>query len=230
MMAADTPPSGKPDHLKLVTDDNASPEDIFNNLAELRKTAEHTVKRKPVQVNMAVGKPPDTSHFQCHPDPEQYMDANVVYDKEDRDVVYYPGPKMMMHPQLVPRFRRVTIATTCLWPSGRIMLYPVPFGDGKRAPKCWKTARCAFRIAAGLATAKEYPPDFEFEIGRPEWVQLVWNEETQDYDLSIGEGIVTKPAWPNGLKLSNSLKLGFRDKTIVNEDHPFMRQLRGLTE
>jgi hypothetical protein len=137
---------------------------------------------------------------------------------------------MMNHPLLVPRMRRVTIATTCLWPSGRIMLWPVPHIGGKRPPKCWKTARRAFRISAGLAEASEYPPDFEFEIGRPEWCSLVWNEDTSDYDLSIGEGIVTKAQWTQGLKLSNSLKAGFRDKTLIDEDHPYVRQLRGLTE
>jgi hypothetical protein len=227
--------SGKPNgadapeaHLKLVAD-SSSPEDIFNNMVDLRKVAEHKVQRKAVPVNMSVGRPPDTSFFQCHPDPEQYMDASLVYDREERDC-YYPGPNMMIHPSLAPRMRRVTIATTCLWPSGRIMLYPVPFSEGKRAPKCWKTARRAFRIAAGLAIASEYPYDFAFEIGRPEWVSLVWNDDTQDYDLSIGEGIVTKPGWPQGLKLSNSLKMGFRDKTLVDDDHPFVRQLRGLTE
>jgi hypothetical protein len=64
----------------------------------------------------------------------------------------------------------------------------------------------------------------------PQWTQLCWNEETKDYDLSVAEGINTIPIWQEGLKLSNSLKLGFREKTIADEDHPYMRQLRGLTE
>ena len=59
----------KSDHLKLVTGDNdnptPSPEDIFNNMEELRKVVEHKVQKRPVVVNMAVGKPPDNAHFQC---------------------------------------------------------------------------------------------------------------------------------------------------------------------
>jgi hypothetical protein len=217
----------KQDHLKLVTD-NRSPEDIFNNMDELRKVAEHKVQKRPVIVNMTVGKPPDNAFFQCHPDPAQFIDTSVIYDKEDRDV-YYPAPSMINHPLVVPRLRRVTIATTCLWPSGRIMLWPVPFpGAGRRTVKCWKTARRAFRIASGQATLSELPEGFT--PGRPYWVQLAWNEETQDYDLNIAEGIETSPQWPADLKLATNLKLGFRDKTIVDDEHPYMRQLRGLTD
>jgi hypothetical protein len=227
-MAADTPvsPDKKPDHLKLVTGDKA-PEDIFNDMEKLRKVVEHKVQKHPVILNMTVGKPPDNAFFQCHPDPAQHIDTSLLYDKEERDV-YYIGPDMMNHPLVVPRLRRVTIATTCLWPSGRIMLYPVPFPTGKRAPKCWKTARRAFRIASGQADLSELPEGFT--PGKRYWVSLAWNEETQDYDLNIAEGIETPPQWPADLRLSNSLKLGFRDKTIVDEEHPHMRQLRGLTD
>jgi hypothetical protein len=220
----------KSDHLKLVTGDNdnptPSPEDIFNNMEELRKVVEHKVQKRPVVVNMAVGKPPDNAHFQCHSDPLQHIDTSLLYDKEERDV-YYVGPTMMSHPLVVPRLRKVTIATTCLWPSGRTMLWPVPFPVGKRAPKCWKTARRAFRIASGQADLSELPAGME--AGKPYWVQLVWNDETQDYDLSVAEGIETPPSWPADLNLSRNLKIGFRDKTIVDNEHSYMRQLRGLT-
>jgi hypothetical protein len=64
----------------------------------------------------------------------------------------------------------------------------------------------------------------------PQWTQLCWNDDNKDYDLSVAEGINTIPIWPEGLRLQNSLKLGFREKTIADEDHPYMRQLRGLTD
>jgi hypothetical protein len=129
---------------------------------------------------------------------------------------------MMNHPLVIPRARRVTIATSYLWPSGQIFLWPVPFPAGKGSVKCWKTARRAFEIASGLAVSLD-PPD-------PRWAQLCRNSTTQDYDLAVAENINTSPIWPEDLRLSSSLKLGFRDKTIVDEDHPYMRQLRGLTE
>jgi hypothetical protein len=209
----------KPDHLKLVT--SSSPEDIFNDVEALRKVAEHKVQRRTVAVNMSVRKPPDNAYFQCHHDPTQRIDASLLFDKEEQDI-YFVAPPMMNHPLVVSRLRRVTLATTYLWPSGQILLWPVPFPTGKGSVKCWKTARRAFEIASGLATDLD-PPG-------PRWAQLCWNSALQDYDLAIAENINMLPIWADDLKLSNSLKLGFRDKTIVDEDHPYMRQLRGLTE
>jgi hypothetical protein len=204
----DMPDDKKPDHLKLVA--SASPEDIFDDVEALRKVAEHKVQRRVVQVNMAVRKPPDNAHFQCHPDPAQRIEASLLFDKEERDV-YFVAPLMMNHPLTVPRLRRVTIATTYLWPSGQIFLWPVPFSAGKGSVKCWKTARRAFEIAGGLAADLD-PPG-------PRWAQLCWNEALQDYDLATAENINMAPIWTEGLKLSASLKLGFRDRTIADEDH-----------
>jgi hypothetical protein len=221
----------KPDHLKLVTD-STSPEDIFNDVEALRRIAEHKVQRKVVQVNMTVMKvPPNNQHFQCQPDPAQRIDAYVVFDKDERDI-HYVAPSMQNHSLLVPRMRRVTIATTCLWPSMQVGLWTVPFpASGKGSTKCWKTARTAFEIAAGLADERIIRGEFPgITVRGPQWVQLCWNDDNKDYDMSVGEGINASPIWPEGLKLSNSLKLAFRDKTIVNDDHPYMRQLRGLTD
>jgi hypothetical protein len=200
---------------------NPTPEDIFNDIAALRKVSEHKVQRRVVPVNMSVRKPPDNAYFQCHPDLDQRLDTSLVFDKEERDV-YYVGPTMLNDQLLLPRLRRVTIATVYLWPSGQIHLWPVPFPKGRGSVKCWKTARRAFEIACGLVTDLD-PPG-------PRWVQLCWNDATQDYDLAVAENISTTPIWPADLQLSNSLKLGFRDKTIVDVEHPYMRQLRGLTE
>jgi hypothetical protein len=127
-----------------------TPEDIFNDVEALRKVAEHKVQRRAVLVNMSVRKPPDNAYFQCHPDLAQRLDASLIFDKEERDV-YFVTPTMMNHPLVIPRLRRVTIATTYLWPSGQIFLWPVPFPKGKGSVKCWKTARRAFQIACGLA-------------------------------------------------------------------------------
>ena len=89
--------ASKPD-LKLVQ--GGAPEDIFNDIASLRKVAELKVQRRSVAINMEVRKPPDNGYFQCHPDPAQRIDASLVYDKEERDV-YFVHPHMMNHPLLL---------------------------------------------------------------------------------------------------------------------------------
>jgi hypothetical protein len=131
-------------------------------------------------------------------------------------------PQMMNHSLILPRIRRVTLATVYLWPSGRIALWPVPFPDEKGRIKPWKSARRAFEISFGVATDLD-PPG-------PRWVQICWNDAARDYDVVTAENINMQPIWPADLTLRNSMKLGFADKTIDNEDHPYVRQLRGLTD
>jgi hypothetical protein len=214
----DAKPNAKKLDLKLVS--GGAPEDIFNDVEALRKVAELKVQRRTVAINMEVRKPPDNGYTQCHPDPVQRIDASLVYDKEERDV-YFVHPVMMNHPLILPRLRRMTIATAFAWPSGAIFLWPVPFPDDKGRIKVWKSARRAFEISCGLATDLD-PPG-------PRWVQMVWNAGNGDYDVATAEGINAQPLWPANLSLGDSLKLGFAEKTIASDDHPYVRQLRGLT-
>ena len=55
----------------------------------------------------------------------------LLYDKEEGDV-YFVWPSMMNHPLILPRLRRVTIATAYVWPAG-------PFSCG-RCPSRTKEA------------------------------------------------------------------------------------------
>jgi hypothetical protein len=206
----------KPD-LRLVQ--GGAPEDIFNDIEGLRKVAELKVQRRSVATNMEVRKPPDNGYFQCCPDPAQRIDASLVYDKEERDV-YFVHPHMMNHPLLLPRLRKMTIATAFAWPAGIVFLWPVPFPDERGRVKVWKSARRAFEISCGLATDLD-PPG-------PRWTQMSWSAEARDYAVGTAEGINSQPIWPPGLSLGDSLKLGFAEKTIASEDHYYVRQLRGL--
>ena len=53
--------------LKLV--DTPPPEDIFNDIEELRKVATLKVSRRVVTVNVAVKRPPNNVYFRCHESP-----------------------------------------------------------------------------------------------------------------------------------------------------------------
>jgi hypothetical protein len=209
----------KPD-LKVVP--ASAPEDIFNDVDNLRKTALLTVSRRAVAVNMDVlTKVPNNIYFQCHPDPAQRLDASLLIDKEENNV-YFVFPSLMTNEVIFPRLRKVTVATAYAWPSGRVFLWTVPFPDERGRTKCWKTARRAFEMSCGLATNLD-PPG-------PRWVQLCWNSERRDYDLAVAENITSTPLWDKDLSFSASLKLAFADKTIDSKDHPYVRQLRGLTD
>jgi hypothetical protein len=149
------------------------------------------------------------------------LDASLLIDKEDR-VNYFVAPNMRDHPLIAPRLRPVTLASTYTWPAGNVLLWPVPFADEKGRIPVWKSARRAFELASGLAIGLD-PPE-------PRWVQITWNPETRDYDVAIAKGININPIWPKDLSFRDMLRLGFADKTIDSVEHPYVRQLRGLSD
>jgi hypothetical protein len=197
----------KPD-IKLV---ETAPESIFDDIEGLRKTATLKVSRRVVPINVPVRKPPNNVFFRCHPAPEMSLDASILTGSDGSDDFYFVTPFMLNHHVVLPRLRKVTIAVVYTWPGGTVSLWPVPMAEETRIA-CWKSARAAY------------------EMSKTKWVQLCWNSDRRDYDVAVAEGINTDPAWPDDLDIRKLLKLGFADKIISNETHPYVMQLRGLAE
>ena len=61
-------------------------------------------------------------------------------------------------------------------------------------------------------------------------MQLVWNDEKRDYDATSAENLSIEPLWPHDLNFKNLLKLGFANKIIADQEHPYVRQLRGFSD
>jgi hypothetical protein len=71
-----------------------------------------------------------------------------------------------------------------------------------------------------------------FELAQQKWTQMVWNEEESDYAIEIAEGEDMEglqPIWPDK-PFNELLKIGFDGKVTDNEDHPYVRRLRGLLD
>jgi len=193
----------KPD-LKVVP--KGDPADIFNDLAALRKASKLTVKRKTVLVNMTVDKPPNNVYFRTHPT-LKLENATVIREKDGtRDIYYFVVPDMRGHPKLAPRLRPVTIMLTCTWPGNGCLLWPVPEKDDFKA---WKSEKAAAEQAQTF------------------WTQMVWNPEKADVERA--EKINIEPTWPKE-PFEQLLKLGFADCIVDNEDHYYVRRLRGIIE
>jgi hypothetical protein len=69
-------------------------------------------------------------------------------------------------------------------------------------------------------------------MAKEDWVQILWNGDTMDYDVAIAEDLKIEPNWPE--EPSNDwfrrlLRLAFADKIIDNPDHPYVQRLRGTT-
>jgi hypothetical protein len=199
----------KSEHIRLV--EQPSPESVFDDVEALRKVATLKVSRKVVPVNVAVKRPPNNVYFRVHPEPAMALDASIIVGDGGSDDFYFVAPNMLNHHVILPRLRKVTIATVYSWPGGAISLWPVPLVEETRIA-CWKSARAAYGLA------------------KEQWVQLCWNSDLRDYDVVVAEGINTEPAWPADKTFRDLLRLGFADKIISTPEHPYVMRLRGLAD
>jgi hypothetical protein len=203
------PDDGKKPDIKLV--DPPPPESVFDDVEALRKVATLKVSRRVVPINVPVRKPPNNVFFRSHADPAMSLDCSVLIGDGGSDDFYFVAPRMLNHSTMLPRLRKVTIATVYTWPGGAVSLWPVPLVEETRIA-CWKSARAAF------------------ELSKSQWVQLCWNPDTRDYDVVTAEGIHVEPTWPTDRTFRDLLRLGFADKIIDTAEHPYVLRLRGLAE
>jgi hypothetical protein len=186
-----------------------NPSSVFDDLEGLRNASKLTIKRKTVLINVTVDRPANNTYFQAHS--KHQLDATILREGDTR-TYYFVVPVMRAHPKLMPRLRRVTLALICTWPGNVPIIWPVPIvSDGQREFKAWKSSRVAL------------------DLSHTQWVQIVWNEEAGDYDVETAENIDQKPVWPEKT-FEELLKLAFDGKIIDNENHPYVRRLRGLVE
>jgi len=196
----------KPD-LKVVPDKD--PSAIFDDLAALRTASKLTIKRKTVLVNVSVGKPASNVYVRTHPT-LQLENQTVIKDKDGtNDVTYFIPPNMRSHPKLAPRLRRVTLMLTCSWPGNGFSVWPVPEETDFKA---WKSENAAAKLAQTV------------------WVQLVWDKEKGDHVVEQAEGkSMPIPTWPTE-SFEQLLKIAFADLIVDNEDHYYVRRLRGIND
>jgi len=97
---------------------------------------------------------------------------------------------------------------TCVWPGNGYLLWPVP---EKTTFKAWKSENTAADKA------------------QKDWMQMVWNEEKNDYDVEKAESIDIEPIWPKE-SFEELLKIGFADIIVDNADHYYVRRLRGIID
>ena len=205
--------------LKVVPEEKEAPvphpTNIFDDLKSLRKKSKQTVVRKSVLINVDVDRPPNNVYFRVNPDPDMMLEATVVRDNDGtKKVTYYVTPGVLEdldmpgRSKLMPRIRKVTIALVTTWPTGDVLLWPVPILDD-RDIKAWKSSRVAFKLA------------------QTKWVMMIWSAELGDYVVETAEEITHEPVWPKR-SFSEILKVGFADKVIDNAEHPYVLRLRGV--
>jgi hypothetical protein len=58
---------------------------------------------------------------------------------------------------------------------------------------------------------------------------MVWDPDKGDYNVKTTDNINIEPAWPKE-SFEELLKLGFADVIVDNEDHYYVRKLRGIID
>jgi hypothetical protein len=210
--------------------------DIFDDLKKLRKAVEPKVSFRPVNIEISVVRKTEAGqYFQSHPDPEVRIDAAILPDRASRDN-YFVAENMLEHPKIKRLLRPVTIVPIFVWPGGLTKLWTVPILPiGRKAFHIHTSYRVAFEISAGLPTSirrEKNAKHEEIAPGEtppgPNWVTMVYNQDTGQVEFEEDEGISLLPEWPQ-MSLGEMLRLGFAGCIIDSDQHPYVKQLRGLS-
>jgi hypothetical protein len=203
----------KPEIKLVAPDEQAAPHDplsIFDDLDALRAVSVTTVERRHLLTDCKCTKPDANLYFRSHPDLRMRLPATLIRHKQERDLYYYVTPAMRTYPLLEKHIRPFTLVLITTWPIGEPQLWPVPV----------------------LVGDKPFPTDVvqnkAFETSLRFWTQLAWNAKKRNYSVEVAEQADDrKPVWPEE-PFDTFLKLAFNGRVIDNDNHEYVRQLRGI--
>jgi hypothetical protein len=204
--------SEKPD-IKLVNvqeqDRPRDPTDIFNDLDKLRIDSTITVDRRKVLASCRCSKPDPNIYFRSNPDLKMRLTAMLIRHKQERDLYYFVTPEMKNHPHVERACRPYILVLITTWPFGEFMLWPVPI-LGEKPMQSDKAQNKAF------------------EQSQRFWTQMTWDPKLRDFSIEVAERADDrKPIWPDE-PFETFLKLAFAGRIIDNDEHEYVRQLRGI--
>jgi hypothetical protein len=182
---------------------------FFEELESLRLPLDGTTDAAGVQEVLSqvpVGRRGPVDFFRIHPDPNMSLLTTIYEDKATRETFFVaPNMREALLEQAKPRLI-VTGTTTrrviFLWPL------TVPEEMGRGNP--WHS------------TAWQ-----AYELAKTNWTRMASDRHLQAYRIYQAEGQLPEPDWPNKT-LSELLEIAFRGRIIDVEDHPIIKQIRGL--
>ena len=203
-------PEGTPitpeDAVKLARD----PTDIFNDLDKLRVESKITVERRKIPSSCRCSKPDPNLYFRSCPDVNMRLTASLIRHKQERDLFFFVTPDMRQHPHVERALRYYTLVLIQTWPIGEYQLWPVPMLSDKPMPS-------------------DKSQNVAFEKSLRFWTQMTWDAGLRDYNVEIAENNPQKPVWPEKEPFQTFLKLAFAGRIIDNDNHEYVRQLRGIS-
>lgn len=161
----------------------------------------------PVLTTVTVGKPPKAHFFRVSPDPD-HQAVFVLLDgsKLGADGMYAISPEIAAEIPDHVRAYQLRLAVTTFDVSYLVPI-PLPGADGRR--NVW-------HVSLGQAVT----------LAESDWIRISANTMRGAYDVFRALSQTQEPKWPD-LSFDQLLELAFRDRLILNREHPLLAQLRG---
>lgn len=165
---------------------------------------EITIERKLTRI---LAKKPNKQQFvRIHPTMEQVVD--VMEDLNDKRELY------LLHPSVSPYVtaqKKRMILYLGMHRNGTPFLCPVQQPDSNGKTYQWHES-----LADAVLIAKE------------KWVRLEANLTSSSYEIIEAKGNIPDPKWDEKLTMIDYMTLAFKDKMIVDLEHPLIKSLEGL--
>lgn len=149
-------------------------------------------------------KPNRTQFFRIHPDLVITVD---VFDCKEDGYLYLVKQDAL--PFLLGLTKRV-ILHVGVTQNGTPFLLPVTQPDENGIWNSWHQSTSRVAIAA-----------------KKDWVRMQSNRNISGYEIHKAEGIRLEPQWPD-MTLEEYLSKAFADRMIDDENHPIVKNIRGL--
>jgi hypothetical protein len=161
----------------------------------------------PVNVAVAVSKPPKAFFFRVHPGETNSAILNILDgNKLGADGQHAVGPDIAPLIQDQLRLTQLRLAVTS---QGVPYLVPVPLAGPDGRINQWHQS---------LARA--------VELAETRWIRISANMYRGGYDVFEATGQLPQPQWPTE-SFEDLLEIAFRGRLITDENHPLVQQLLG---
>jgi hypothetical protein len=179
---------------------------VFSDLKDLIVTDdEFGIVEQQLTLTVRFNRPDDQSWVRCRPGPEYEARVWGIKDKADRGRLYVVARPMLavLGPHCRMYLVRQAVTTTQL-----SLMWPAPLSAGTR------------EMPADIAhlTLQNKALD--------SWVRMWWDGGRNTWQGSIPEGDLGEPTWPRE-SFVELFQSAIADRTITDESHPLVRQLRG---
>jgi hypothetical protein len=202
------PIASPPQHLPSIeTVEQALSNDPLD-LANMRiDPATHAQAVGVKSLSIRVGRPDTQDMFKVHADAAFSLDTYLLHMTQDREM-YFVARSLWIDPRVRRELKLFRLYYYCQL-SGLVGLWPVQLPDEAGNQNPWHES--AMSVA---------------ELAKSHWIRILAG--TRGYSIITDNTVEDAPVWP-AMTFQEVITTAFRSKTIVDLEHPKMKQLRVKT-